>query len=355
MKDPNRPVAASTVGRNRKLQRDDPLLADHVSVGLAQLFSGDSLGHYSAWPAPNVIVSDGGYGILGFDGDTSDHLDLPRWYEPHVAAWSAAIADTATLWFWNSEIGWAAVHPLLEQHGFRYVNCNIWDKGKAHIAGNVNTRKLRRFPVVTEVCVQYVKEVRIAGLTLKEWLKSEWLRCGLPLRDANVACGVKDAAVRKYLDQSHLWYFPPAEAFEQLAAYANTHGDPLGRPYFSRDGRSVMQREQWQRLRSVFHCPHGYTNVWQRGALRGSERIKIHGGVGPAAHLNQKPLDLLELIIRASSDPGDVVWEPFGGLFSASIAAARNQRRAFAAELDRTYFTAGAERVRGELAAERLL
>jgi hypothetical protein len=355
MKDSNRPLAPSTVGRGRKLQRRDHLADSYVPVGRAHLFGGDSLQHYSTWPAPTVIVSDGGYGILGFEGDTGDHLDLPQWYEPHVAAWSAAIADTATLWFWNSEIGWAAVHPLLERHGFRYVNCNIWDKGKGHIAGNVNTRKLRRFPVVTEVCVQYVKEVRIGGLTLKEWLKAEWLRTGLPLRAANAACGVKDAAVRKYLDQSHLWYFPPPEAFEQLVAHANIHGLLEGRPYFSRDGQRPMNRTEWQRLRSVFHCPHGYTNVWQRGALRGSERLKINGSEGPAAHLNQKPLDLLELIINASSDPGDVVWEPFGGLFSASIAAARNQRLAYAAELDPTYFTAGVERVRGELATERLL
>ena len=33
----------------------------------------------------------------------------------------------------------------------------------AHIAGNVNTKKIRRFPVVSEVCVQYAFEARIDG------------------------------------------------------------------------------------------------------------------------------------------------------------------------------------------------
>jgi hypothetical protein len=41
------------------------------------------------------------------------------------------------------EIGWAAAHPVLEHHGFRYVNANIWDKGIAHIAGNVSPSKPR--------------------------------------------------------------------------------------------------------------------------------------------------------------------------------------------------------------------
>ena len=68
-----------------------------------------------------------------------------------------------------------------------------------------------------------------------------------------------------------------------------------------------------------------------------------------AAHLNQKPLDLMRLIIEASSEPGDVVWEPFGGLFSACLAAKHSDRRAFGAEIDHSYFQlAVAERFSGE-------
>jgi site-specific DNA-methyltransferase (adenine-specific) len=46
----------------------------------------------------------------------------------------------------------------------------------------------------------------------------------------------------------------------------------------------------------------------------------------------------------ASSDPGDVVWEPFGGLFSASLAAREVRRRAFASEIDSTYYQLGLSR-----------
>ena len=37
---------------------------------------------------PTAIISDGAYGILGFEGDTSDHMGLPDWYEPHIKKWS---------------------------------------------------------------------------------------------------------------------------------------------------------------------------------------------------------------------------------------------------------------------------
>jgi hypothetical protein len=195
----------STVGRGKTVHMEGAPEAASWHDECISVALGDSLEHYGQWPAPTAIISDGGYGILGFEGDTSDHLDLPNWYDSHIAAWSKAATPKTTLWFWNSEIGWASVHPVLERHGWRYINCNVWDKGKAHIAGNVNTKKIRRFPVVSEVCVQYVFEARIEGLLLKEWLMREWKRTGLPLRKANEACGVADAAVRKYLDQGHLW------------------------------------------------------------------------------------------------------------------------------------------------------
>ncbi len=339
-----KPTPTSTVGRGKAVKLADAPKSNIYRDDFVTLMLGDSLDAYAGWDAPTVIVSDGAYGVLGFEGDTSDHLGMPDWYEPHVSEWSKRATGQTTLWFWNSEIGWAAVHPVLERHGWRYVNANTWNKGKAHIAGNVNTAKIRRFPVVSEVCVQYVYEPHIDGLTLQRWLYREWKRTGLPMRRANEACGVKDVAVRKYLDQGHLWYYPPPAMFERMAIFANEHGRPEGRPYFSEHGKTPMTAADWVRFRSKFHCPMGYTNIWDRNALHGRERVRVPHISGKAAHLNQKPLDLMRLIIEAASDPGDVVWEPFGGLFSASLAAKETKRRAFACELDPTYFQLGVGR-----------
>lgn len=345
----------STVGRGRAVKTEilpekSTYADEFISVSM-----GDSLQFYDSWPSPTVIVSDGAYGVLGFEGDTSDHLDLPQWYEPHIEAWSRKATPVTTLWFWNSEIGWAAVHPVLEKHGWRYINANIWNKGKGHIAGNVNTGRIRRFPVVSEICVQYVYEARIDGLLLKEWLLREWRRTGLTLKKANEACGVADAAVRKYLDQGHLWYYPPPEMFVRLQEYANMHGDLLGRPYFSIDGKTPGSAEQWANMRSKFSCPHGFTNVWDRPALHGQERFKINGDSGKAIHLNQKPLDLVSMLIKASSDEGDVIWEPFGGLFTACVASRPLQRKGYGAEIDPTYFHYGLQRLIEEASQPLLL
>ncbi|MGK3968853.1 DNA methyltransferase [Sorangium sp. So ce118] len=307
---------------------------------------GDSLDHYASWPRPTVIVSDGAYGVSGFPGDPPTHEGLDAWYAPHVAAWSERALPSATLWFWGTEIGWATVHPLLVQHGWDYRSCHVWDKGIAHVAGNANTRTLRKFPVVSEVCVQYVRKVLLetggARLPLKAWLRHEWERSGLPLRHTNEACGVKNAATRKYFTRCHLWYYPPASAFEQIVAFANTHGRPEGRPYFSIDGKRSLTGREWSSLRAKFHCEIGVTNVWHEPAVRGPERFKE---ATRSVHGNQKPLKLLDRIIRASSDPGDVVWEPFGGLCSVAVAAFAAGRRCYSAEIAPAYHAVASSRL----------
>ena len=334
----------STVGRGKSIHITHKLQKKSFSNEYVNINHGNSLNHYSSWPSPNAIISDGAYGILGFEGDTSDHMDIADWYEPHIKAWSEKAKPYTTLWFWNTEIGWATVNPMLEKYGWRYVNANIWNKTKAHIAGNVNTQKIRRFPVVSEVCAQYVFEAKINNMSLKEWLLSEWKRTGLALKTANIACDVKDVATRKYLNQGHLWYFPPANKFEMLAEYANLHGIEEGKPYFSLDAKKILTAEEWNTFRPPFKCPHGYTNIWERPPLKGPERIKINGSTGKAVHLNQKPLDLMDLIIKASTEVNEIIWEPFGGLFSASVQAMHTHRKAYSCEIDDTYFFYGLKR-----------
>ncbi len=136
----------------------------------------------------------------------------------------------------------------------------------------------------------------------------------------------------------------PVEMFERLVNWANIHGAPAGRPYFSRDGVRPMSGDEWATMRSKFYCPHGVTNVWDRNALRGEERIAAPEG--RAVHLNQKPLELMKRIISASSDIGDVVWEPFGGLFTGAVATYQLERQAYAGEVDGTYFQYGLQRLK---------
>lgn len=304
---------------------------------------------YPSWPAPVCIVADGPYGLSGFPGDLHSASGLAEWYRPHIAAWSEKSGPQTTLWFWNSELGWATVHPELVAAGWEYRSCHIWDKGLSHVAGNANTKTLRKFPVTTEVCVQYVKPARLDGLSMQDWLRREWSRTGLPMRLANDACGVLNAATRKYLTADHLWYFPPPSAFARLAAYANEHGDPAGRPYFSADGKRPIAEDEWAVMRAKFDCPIGVTNVWRQPHVSGGERVAGERSAMQwkfkSLHGSQKPLSLVELTIAACTDPGDTVWEPFGGLCPAAVGAWHLGRACHSAEIVPEFYRAAVARL----------
>lgn len=218
---------------------------------MIQLDYGDALRFYKTWPAPDLIMADGPYGVAGYDGDPKSADGLGDWYAPHVEAWTRKATPETVLFFWNCELGWAETHHVLRDFGWVYRQTNIWDKGIAFAAGNTNTKVIRMFPVVSEVCVFYCR--------------------------------------------------PGAE-----------------------DGR-----------RFRFRCPAGVTNVWHVNQLRGPERVKRGDGSGLSAHPNQKPVTMLKAIIRATTNPGGTVWEPFGGLCSTAAACYWLKRDCYAAEIDR--------------------
>jgi len=320
------------------------------------LFKGDALEVYDRWPAPVCIIADGPYGLGKFPGEPVSTDSLAEWYAPHAAAWAQYALPLTTLWFWNSEIGWAKAHPALEANGWQYEETVIWDKGIAHVAGNCNSKTIRGVPVVTELAVRYTRKVTLEtidgySLPIKEWLRAEWLRSGRPLYESNEACGVMNASTRKYLTQCHMWYFPPGNAIVGMAHWCTKYGAKTHRPYFSLDGKNEPTAHVWDLMRAKWTHTHGLTNVWQEPPVRNGERIRISGSSSRYLHANQKPLALMERQITASTSVHDIVWEPFGGLCSATVAAVKLGRHAYAAEINENFHAAALTRINNEVAA----
>lgn len=61
-------------------------------------------------------------------------------------------------------------------------------------------------------------------------------------------------------------------------------------------------------------------------------------------HPTQKPESLLERIILASSNPGDIVFDPFSGSFTTGAVAVKHGRRSIGIELNDEYFRIGIRR-----------
>jgi 16S rRNA G966 N2-methylase RsmD len=62
------------------------------------------------------------------------------------------------------------------------------------------------------------------------------------------------------------------------------------------------------------------------------------GGLdGKRLHTTQKPLALMEALVRDFSQPGELILDPFAGSGTTLVAAARNGREAFGYEIDSVY------------------
>jgi site-specific DNA-methyltransferase (adenine-specific) len=62
-------------------------------------------------------------------------------------------------------------------------------------------------------------------------------------------------------------------------------------------------------------------------------------------HPTQKPIALLDRIIKASSNPGDVVLDPFSGTFTTSYMAKLLHRKSIGIEIEEEYLKIGLRRL----------
>lgn len=81
---------------------------------------------------------------------------------------------------------------------------------------------------------------------------------------------------------------------------------------------------------------------WEIPLCTGSERIRVDG---EKAHTTQKPEALLYRVIMASSNPGDVVLDPFFGTGTTGAVAKKLHRHWIGIERDPTYVKVAQERI----------
>ena len=83
-------------------------------------------------------------------------------------------------------------------------------------------------------------------------------------------------------------------------------------------------------------------NVWHIPLCTGPERIKLNG---KKAHSTQKPEALLYRVILASSNPGDLVLDPFFGSGTTGAVAKKLKRNYIGIELEPAYIDIARKRI----------
>ncbi len=79
-------------------------------------------------------------------------------------------------------------------------------------------------------------------------------------------------------------------------------------------------------------------NFFEGAICMGHQRLK--GEDGKVLHPTQKPLHILKHIVEIASNPGDLVFDPFMGVWSTWDACKQLDRRFLGTEIDKKYYQA---------------
>jgi len=227
--------------------------------------------------------------------------------------------------------------PLINWVTWDKYNAAVGDKG--FMDGFTVTGSLRSFQDMAEYLVyhamtatdanQYTQGGRFIFEPLRAYLAGEWERAGLTFEDARqaVGCAAGSGLPSHWFTRSQ-WMLPTADKYGQLRDYANTRdgGDYLRREYED-------LRREYEDLRPTFNNPGKVSSVWP----------------GPPAkkngHETPKPEWLLQRIIEATTNPGDVVLDIFMGGGTTAVAAKKLGRHYFGCDISEDYVRMARERV----------
>ena len=112
---------------------------------------------------------------------------------------------------------------------------------------------------------------------------------------------------------------------------------PDGKPQYSGDRPGIGYE-------SIVACHAPGRSRWNGGGTHGVFIVN-KGGDARTGHQTQKPLALMELLVRLFSDPGEVILDPFAGSGTTGVAAIRLGRRFVGWEMNSEYFAIARKRL----------
>lgn len=191
----------------------------------------------------------------------------------------------------------------------------IIDKGMRAVSGRA-TKTYKMFPNVTESVLFFIKDNK---KFIKPFLKKQQEQLGLSAKDINEALGVKSNGGGMwsiYTGKNVCEQFPTKEIWEKLSNILK-----FNLPY--------------QKIAQTYNAQMGVTDVWTDIDFYKEKRY----------HPTQKPQKLINRLMLASSNEGDIVLDPFSGVGSTQLVAIKQHRHYMGFELDKKYFDIAQQRI----------
>ena len=207
--------------------------------------------------------------------------------------------------------------PILEDMGLSLRQQIIVNKGMKAVSGRA-TKNYKMFPNVTESILFLVKDSKPF---VKDLLKSRQKELGYTSKQINEGLGVKSNGGGMwsiYTGNNICKQMPTYDLWKKLETVLD-----FSYPY--------------EKIAITFNPQLGFTDVWDDIDFYKERKTRIHP--------TQKPLELIDRLVLASSNPSDVVLDPFMGSGTTAVSCILNDRSYIGFELDKDYYNLSTERL----------
>lgn len=295
--------------------------------------SDDSIDLAVCDPPYNIAVKSeirGGKRITNEWDRIDDYLN---WSLQWIKEVERVLKKNGVFYFFHNDIGTIAelLHLVNERTAFRLQSFCVWNKGESYRSiswkNNNGNAVLRSWFNICEYCVHLFKTDGEEFRSLKDWCKTEMRRLGLTEKDIarkyTEVTGKEPYMFRHYFHDSQ-FEIPTREIWDSVYI-------PLG---FGK-GHDAL-RDEYEALRPYHAADRNHSNVWNVNTVPNNKY---------RSHICEKPVEILERIVRVSSRPGETVLDCFMGSGSTMVACVNTGRNGIGIELDEKYFKIAEKRV----------
>lgn len=329
-------------------------------IPVIELFNDDCLRVLKTMPDDSVdlIVTDPPYFKVkpdGWDNQWKGDEDYLRWLDCCLAEFWRVLKPNGSIYLFSGH-RLASDIEIMMRNRFNILNHIIWAKPSGHWKG-CNKESLRSYfpsterilfaehyqgPYKPDSHARKCNELKRQVLApLIDYFRNARSELGVTAAQIVAATG-KKSMVSHWFSHSQ-WQLPSEADYLKLQALfteiaiARHQSGTLATPhhqlvdtYHSLNRKYLELQEEYKSLRRYFGVSVAvpYTDVWTH------KPVQFY----PGKHPCEKPADMLEQIINASSRPGDVVADFFMGSGSTIKAALKLGRSATGVELEEERF-----------------
>ena len=317
------------------------------------LFQGDCLEVMKDIPDNSVdlIIADPPYNIGIDDWDNLGTIkEYTSWLRKVVNEYYRVLRKNGSLYIFGNLNYIGDIKVLFNDYKFKLMSWIIWDKGSKC------QNSTRSYADFTEHILFFVKGIeKDLGIptelnTVRNYLREERSKSGLcnkyfseEFSKFYSKVGCRNRSVIEHYFSEMQWVFPSKEIYEKILQKTG---------YFKRDYYEL--KKEYKSIRYTFNhedirlernpkdkrtfkydkqiCP----NVWY---FNNKYEMTLYD------HKTVKPIKLIETIIKASSDKGDLVLDSFLGSGTTGVACYNLDRKFIGIEISKKYFEISKARI----------